>query len=464
MIFTRGATDAIGLLFAVVGVASFVLRPFEAASWALLSMSAFAGGALLTAFIPIDSIGRFSTIYILIVVSVVPFAALHASLAFPIVHASLRRRSTVLLTYGLSVMMVAINVAAAATDYAGPLTYARTVGLGAILVAIVVLIARCFVLALRATDPVVAQRSRILLGGTVIGLAPFAVFQFVREAFGVLPIDSRFTIWPIGAFVLAIGRITVRQELLNARIAVRRAVLYTGAVAVLTVIALLLIAVRPYAVAVLLFPLLYLWPRFEARLNRRLYPQRARFPELLRTIGTEMAECDLVDAVLDVLTQAPAAALRRPRQRRVPASPATADRRTRAQRRSRSAAGRGVAGRRAARPARARPRARRSRATRSPSSRSTPTSRPSVRPASSVSAPSCSCRSSTSNASSAVSPSARAPAATRTKAPRSTRSPRSPSRRCRRSMRVDGNRTAARARARVRRSRSASSRRRSSIR
>ena len=141
-------------------------------------------------------------------------------------------------------------------------------------------------------------------------LKPLPSFAAVAEAisersieFGVLPIDSRFTIWPIAAFVLAIGRITVRQELLNARIAVRRAVLYTGAVAVLTVIALLLIAVRPYAVAVLLFPLLYLWPRFDARLNRRLYPQRARFPELLRTLGTEMAECESVDAVLDVLTR-----------------------------------------------------------------------------------------------------------------------------------------------------------------
>jgi class 3 adenylate cyclase len=62
---------------------------------------------------------------------------------------------------------------------------------------------------------------------------------------------------------------------------------------------------RPYAVAVLLFPLLYLWPWFDAQLNRRFYPQRARFPELLRGLGNEMAACETADAVLDVLMQAP---------------------------------------------------------------------------------------------------------------------------------------------------------------
>jgi class 3 adenylate cyclase len=72
------------------------------------------------------------------------------------------------------------------------------------------------------------------------------------------------------------------------------------------VVALVLIAFRPYAVAVLLFPLLYLWPRFDARLNRRLYPQRARFPELLRNCGDELAACESVDSVLEGLARQPA--------------------------------------------------------------------------------------------------------------------------------------------------------------
>jgi class 3 adenylate cyclase len=304
-VFTEGGTDAIGLLFAIVGIASFALRPYEAASWALLSVGCFAGGTLLISLIPLGPGYLWSTIYFLFVVSFVAYTPLHLALAIPVEHPWLRRRGTIWAIYGLGVGQLLLNFGAWLTDYSGPLAYSRSIGLGALLIAMMVFITRCLWLAVRTSDPLVAQRARILLGGSVIGLAPFGVVQFTRDAFGVFPVDSRFTIWPLAAFVLAVGRVTVRHELLNARIAVQRAVLYSGAVGVLTAVALLLIAVRPYAVAVLLFPLLYLWPRFDARLNRRLYPQRARFPELLRQLGDEMAACETADAVLDVLVQAP---------------------------------------------------------------------------------------------------------------------------------------------------------------
>jgi class 3 adenylate cyclase len=90
-------------------------------------------------------------------------------------------------------------------------------------------------------------------------------------------------------------------------VAVRRAVIYAGVVALLTVVALFLITFRPYAVAVLLLPLLYWWPRFDARLNAWLYPQRARFPELIRDIGDEMASQTTIGGVLGVLAHAPIA-------------------------------------------------------------------------------------------------------------------------------------------------------------
>jgi class 3 adenylate cyclase len=121
----------------------------------------------------------------------------------------------------------------------------------------------------------------------------------------MLAIDNRSTLWPLALFVLALGRVTVRQELMNARIAVRRAILYVAAVGVLTAVIFAVTAMEPYAVPVLLFPVLYLWPRFEARLDRRLYPQRARFPEILRAIGTAMATCTSADGVLAVLAHAP---------------------------------------------------------------------------------------------------------------------------------------------------------------
>lgn len=304
-IFTEGGTDVIGLLFAIVGIAAFALRPYEAPSWALLSIGAVAGGTLMNSLTPLGEQHFWTTLYFLTVVSFVSYSPLHLALALPVEHPWLRRPGTVWAIYGLCLLQATFNYVGWSNDYKGIFENVRAVGLAALLVSIVVFIARCLWLARSATDRLVAQRARILLGGALIGLAPFGIVQFTREAFGVFPFDSRFSIWSLGVFAVALGRVTVRQELLNARIAVRRAVIYAVTVGVLTILALVLIAMRPYAVAVLLFPLLYLWPWFDARLNHRLYPQRARFPELLRGVGNEMAACATVDDVLDVLVQAP---------------------------------------------------------------------------------------------------------------------------------------------------------------
>ena len=53
-VFTEGGTDVIGLLFIVVGVASFMLRPYAYSSWALLSLACLAGAGLLLVFVPMD--------------------------------------------------------------------------------------------------------------------------------------------------------------------------------------------------------------------------------------------------------------------------------------------------------------------------------------------------------------------------------------------------------------------------
>lgn len=302
--FTQGASDVIGLFFLAVGVITFVLRPYEIASWALLSLSTFVSGALLTVFVPTDN-GHGA--YFLFCVGLVVYLPFHTALAFPVPHRWLLERPRVLWAiYGAGIVQGLGNLIAWRMAYAGPFQYTRTVGSAVLLASIGALVARSAWLAWRAADPLVAQRARILLGGALLGIAPFAVVQFTRELIGVVEIDNRFLMWPLAFFVLALARITVRPALLNARIAVRRAVLYTAAVAVLSVVALFLVNMRPYLVAVLLFPLLYYWPRFDARLNRLLYPQRARFPELLRGLSDELATATSVEAVLDVLASAPA--------------------------------------------------------------------------------------------------------------------------------------------------------------
>lgn len=305
-VFTQGAIDVIALLFLFVGVTVFALRPYETPSWALLALCSVVSGTLFTGFIPLDEAHSWNADYFFTVVGFVPYVPLHMLLAFPVVHPLLVRRPRVLwLVYGAGALQAVANLVAAAEAYEGAFAYTRNVSAGMLLVGLGAFTFRCARLALPGTDPLVAQRARILLAGVVLGLMPFGLVQFTRETFGTLEIDSRFLSWPVALFVLALARVTLRPALMNARIAVRKAVLYTAAVAILSVIAFLLVSVRPFAVGALLFPLLYFWPRFDARLNARLYPQRARFAELLRDVGADLGSAATVPAVLDVAAAAP---------------------------------------------------------------------------------------------------------------------------------------------------------------
>jgi len=304
--FTQGASDVIGLLFLAVGIVTFALRPYEIPSWALLALCSFGGGAMLTVFVPIDAAHAWNARYFLVAVGFVPYLLFHTGLAFPVVHRWLVQRTPVLwLIYGAAALQATANLVGWQVHYVGPFAYTREFGATLLLLSSAFLVARCAWLAGRARDRLTAQRARILLAGAVLGMGPFAALQFVREGFGGFELDVRFLLWPLVLFVLALARVTVRPALLNARIAVRKAVIYTAAVAILSVLALLLVAMRPYAVAVLLFPLLYVWPRFDNRLNRILYPQRARFPELLRSVGDDIGGAISSAAVLDALAAAP---------------------------------------------------------------------------------------------------------------------------------------------------------------
>ena len=116
----------------------------------------------------------------------------------------------------------------------------------------------------------------------------------------------RVAFWPLALFFLPLGYISVRQNLLNARAAARQAVAYAGVSAVLTGLGLVLVAVQAYALSLLLFPLLYWWPGFQRRLAARIYPKRARLPEVLEELGAEMTLCASADELLGLVANAPA--------------------------------------------------------------------------------------------------------------------------------------------------------------
>ena len=303
-IYTQGAIDIIGLLMVALGIGTFLLRPWEPESWALLAITCLSGGALETLYVAQgpDSLAR--PLYISALIGFVYVVPFHVALAVPLVQKRLVAGPGPLYAiYGLGAVFSTLNLVGFWTQNAVLEQMIRPFALGTLLIAILSLVGRSAWLAVRARAKLVRQRARILLAGTLFGFVPLGVVLFLQIGLGWLSLDARLAYWLLGIFFFALSRITLRAELMNARVAVRRAVLYSGAVLGLTVIAAWLSALSPWAVGLLLLPVLYVWPRYSARLDARLYPKRVRLPELVRAAGRELVAQGDVDGVLKVLAQ-----------------------------------------------------------------------------------------------------------------------------------------------------------------
>ncbi len=306
VIFTEGATFVLGAMFFVVGTITFILRPYTSSSWALISICSMTGGLMSTFLLPLVLRNNLATVYFLTLVGIINVVSIHGALAFPVTHPLLKRYPRILwAVYAFGLMQSAFFLTAWQMGFHGPFAWSRIVGTVLLAIGIAIFVGRCFQLAFDDQHSLVRQRARILLAGSLLGLVPIAIIQILQQGFGVFPIDNRFTYWTLGIFLVALGRVTLREEMMNARIAVRRGILYASAVGILTGLAWVLTMVSPYAVAAMLLPLLYIWPRFVERLNHVLYPKRARVPEILRKIGDELAESTSVDMILDKLAAAP---------------------------------------------------------------------------------------------------------------------------------------------------------------
>jgi class 3 adenylate cyclase len=306
VLFAEGATLAVGALFAIVGIGTFMLRPYRDTSWALLILCCASGGLVSNLFIQIGPQDIVKAAYFRLMVGFVCFATFHCALAMPVLHPVLvRRPRVVLLLYAGALLLAAFQFTGWLNDWPGPFAYSGLVDNLLLLLGLVLLTGRCTLLSFSARDPLIRQRARILLIGALVGIGPFIGASFLRNSLGWLVLDPRLAVWPIVLFLIALGHITLREELLNSRIAVQRALIYAAVVGLLTIVAIVLVAMRPYAVAFLILPLLYWWPQFNAALDRRLYPKRARFPEIVRAIGDELIACTSIDAALAVMAAAP---------------------------------------------------------------------------------------------------------------------------------------------------------------
>jgi len=306
VLYSEGVNTVLGILFFLVGVIAFVLRPYTPGGWALLTMCAETGSLLTNFYMGRGATEIFQGVFFRNVLGFLPFVILHLALAFPVVHPILLRRRLILVPiYAFGTLHSAIAIAGWWSAGEGPFRY--TGGLDTVLLSasVAIFTLRCGALAFNTTDPLVAQRARIVLFGALFGVVPPVALNLVRNIFQTIVFDPRIVLWSLGIFLASLGYLTLRHDMMNARRAVRAAIVYGITVGVLTAAAVLLVSVRPYAVAILIVPLLYWWPRFNAELNAWVYPKRRQFPVLIREIGIEMAAASSVDEVLDSLAQAP---------------------------------------------------------------------------------------------------------------------------------------------------------------
>lgn len=307
-LYATGHTMGIGAVFVLVSVVAFLIRPYEDGSWALLAMSVVAGGLFTCLNTQPFEEHTVPVLYFRMAVGLMSFVPLHGAVALIVVHPLLlHHRAKVLgVIYGLGITHGALQGIAWYTDWAGPLRHMGGIDRTTILISLILVFGRAAVLAVRGADSLVRQRARILLLGMGLGGIPLPAALFAHMAMNRPVIDQRLLYWTFTIFVATTAYTTVRHDLVNARTAVRRAVVYLGTLGILTAVALLLITVRPYAVALLLLSMLYYWPQFHARLDHWLYPRRAAFPDLLRSIGDDIAACGTTGEVLAALAAAPA--------------------------------------------------------------------------------------------------------------------------------------------------------------
>jgi class 3 adenylate cyclase len=304
VVYGQGATMALAALFFAVGLFTFVLRPWELGSWALLSLGHHCAALLWTAFPDVFWPAPAGEAYLRAVAPMLTPAVLHLGLAFPAIHPLLvRARGILLALYAGGVANAVLELHAWWSGATGAWLYVDSITSGLLLAAVLFFVVRCAVLALRRGDRLVAQRARILLGGALFGGVLPASMRFVQVSVGNVDVDPRYSYWTLAILLWALTHATLRPELLNAGVAVRRAVIYGAVVVALTAAAVALSSLSSYAVAGLLLPLLYLWPRFEQRLDERFYPKRVHMLELSREISDEITDAERVGDALQALAR-----------------------------------------------------------------------------------------------------------------------------------------------------------------
>lgn len=291
----------------LVGLGAFVFRPYQVDSWALFVVFHLVGTAGTTL-----GLGTYGTpvllgMYAGVAICLLVTSSFHLWLGFPTPHALLVRHPRVLyLIYGVGLLLTA----GVATVYLSPhriSVWPRVLGaLFAVhFTGLVFWTVRCVRCAIRSGDRLVRQRARVVLIIAFVALL-HRILETCVYVLGVPVAVRDLFVWYL--MVLSVGFVlvfvTVRYDLVNARIAVRRVVAYALAGALVVGLVGLGANVSPVLAVAALVPVFLLLPRFNAAVNGWLYPKRAQFPALRRAIADELLRSTTQDDVLHVLAGA----------------------------------------------------------------------------------------------------------------------------------------------------------------
>ena len=292
----------------LVALGTFALRPYESSSWALLVAIHLAATAGTTMGLGALGTPVMFKAYFGLVVCLLLMSGFHLGLGFPTPHPLLRRHPQVLYgIYGLGLLyFIVVAVVAVPPHRLGIWPRIFGVAFFTHLAGLLFLAGRCVLLAVRSGERLVRQRARFML---VVACAALLhrVFEIAVLVFG-FPVGQRDLLFGYAALIssgIAVVYLTLRYDLVSARIAVRRTVAYASGGAVVVGLVGLGAYVSPFLAAAVLLPVFVVLPRFNARLNGWLYPRRAAFPELRRTVGDELLACTTREDVLHVLAGAP---------------------------------------------------------------------------------------------------------------------------------------------------------------
>ena len=226
LVMTFGVTFVAGLIYLLIGVAVFLLKPDTKVSWAFLAACVFLSLFAITSFDIQSTHAGFVRIY-LVVNSLWPAAFLHLALVFPARREFIERRPFLQIAPYILGALLAAGLEALYPNPSFLIVY-RVVRLYGILSALVMLVSTLEAY-FRGASVLARQRAKVVLFGAALGF-PLPALASYLSLFGAdwvsLTIQNNFLAIPITVFPACVAYAIARHNLFDVDVYIKRAVGY----------------------------------------------------------------------------------------------------------------------------------------------------------------------------------------------------------------------------------------------